>query len=141
MGLVTAGLCRERGYESVRVYSSVSDATSLLELWTGADLCVVIDCAISGSSVGTIHRIDGLAGGIPAEFSSSFSTHALSVGQGLELGRVLGKLPRKLLIFGIEGTCFTCGVSMSPEVNEAAVKVALAVFEEIDALAPEVSLE
>jgi hydrogenase maturation protease len=141
VGLVAAELCRERLNGSVKIHTSVSDASSLPELWTRADLCIVIDCALSGSPAGTVHRIDGLAGKIPAQFSSAFSTHALSVGQGLELGRVLGKLPRRLLIFGIEGTCFTCGASMSHEVKEAAIRVAQAISEEIDVSSPEVTHE
>ena len=47
------------------------------------------------------------------------STHALGVAEAIELGRALGRLPRRLLVFGIEGGSFDAGAGLSPEVERA----------------------
>ena len=39
--------------------------------------------------------------------------------EAIALGRALGRLPRQLLLFGIEGGRFDAGASLSPEVERA----------------------
>jgi hydrogenase maturation protease len=47
------------------------------------------------------------------------STHALGLGEAIALGHALGKLPVRLIVYGIEGADFGFGDSLSPEVQTA----------------------
>jgi len=140
VGPAVADILPRQDYPSIRVCSLMPDATSLLDSWQGADLCIVVDCVVSGSREGTVHRIDGLADGIPERFLSSTSTHTLSMAQGLELGRALGRLPHRLIIYGIEGVQFSYGTPMSPAVRDAADRVAAAIIKEIEDTVNEVAI-
>jgi hydrogenase maturation protease len=47
------------------------------------------------------------------------STHGLGVAEAVALGDALGRLPRRLIIIGIEGRRFEVGADLSPEVARA----------------------
>ncbi len=94
------------------------DPTEMLDLWSASDDVIVVDAVRSGSPAGTIHRFDATAGPLP-ERSFRGSTHALGVGDAIELARALGRLPKKLVVYGIEGSAFEPGAPMSPEVAAA----------------------
>ena len=99
------------------------DATGLLDAWEGADLAIVIDAVRSGADPGTIHRLDASAAPLPARLRTSTSTHAIGVGEAIELARALGRLPRRVLVLGIEGRRFEAGVGLSREVAAAVDRV------------------
>ncbi len=91
------------------------EAIGLLELWGDADNVVIVDAVRSGAAAGTVHRFDASAEPVPAAFSHS-SSHTIGVGDAIELARGLGRLPRRVLIFGVEGVRFDAGAPLSPEV-------------------------
>jgi len=91
------------------------EAIGLLELWEDADNVVIVDAVRSGAAAGTVHRFDASAAPVPAAFSHS-SSHTIGVGDAIELARGLGRLPRRVLIFGVEGVRFDAGATLSPEV-------------------------
>lgn len=119
VGLVVARRLRGSG---VRVLEQEGEPTALLEVWHGAEHAVVVDAVSSASEVGTVHRLDALAGPLPSELFRG-STHAFGVAEAVELGRALERLPRSLLIYGIEGGDFTAGNGLSPEVDRAVNEV------------------
>ncbi len=47
------------------------------------------------------------------------STHALGLGEAIELARALGRLPGRLLVYGVEGADFGTGEGLSPAVTAA----------------------
>ncbi len=104
----------------VDVVAGIADGTALLELWDKTELCVVVDCAVSGAAPGTVHCFDGLTQQIPERLFSSFSTHAFSIPSAIELGRVLNRLPGQLLVCAVEGNSFACGVGMAEPVRRSA---------------------
>ena len=61
---------------------------------------------------------------LPAAFAGR-STHALTVAQAIELARNLGRLPKRLVVVGIEGRNFEAGAAPAPAVA-AAVEPAVA---------------
>ena len=85
----------------------------------------------SSAAPGTIHRLDALADELPPELFRG-STHALGVAEAVELGRALQRLPRSLLVFGIEGKHFDAGAGLSPEVERAVARL-------VDELVPRLS--
>jgi hydrogenase maturation protease len=97
-------------------------AIDLFERWKDADLVILVDAVSSGSPPGTIHRFEAQRQPVPAVFARS-STHAYSIAEMIELARVLGTMPPRLLVLGIEGDSFQHGVGLSPAVARAAAEV------------------
>ena len=93
----------------------------LIETWRGADNVVVVDAVETGASLGTVWLSDGPNACLPAERSAS--THGLGVSAAIQLARVLGCLPERLQIYGIEGGRFEHGTEVSPELKLAAEHV------------------
>ena len=119
-GLLVARKLREMGIEA---REHTGDTLALIEAWGGAPEVVVIDTTVSGGTPGRIRSWDGRQVRFAAaEFRCS--SHALGVAEAVELARVLGRLPAKLTIYGIEGARFDRGGSPSPEVAGAADRLA-----------------
>ncbi|GAA4039284.1 hypothetical protein GCM10022248_01600 [Nonomuraea soli] len=106
------------GLEAARALGGLEnggDPAELVEAWTGADLAVVIDCAHAHDPPGTIRCHAGL--GLPP--AGHTSTHGLSLADALDLGRALGRLPRRLVVVTVEGAGFELGAPLSPAVRQA----------------------
>ena len=120
--LVMAQL-RETGLE----VSTCHDGTELLDLWQGVHLAIVVDAVVTGAPAGTIHRFtERLRMG-----AKPSSTHTLGVDHAVELARALGRLPPKLIVYGIEGTAFGVGEPLSAAVSAAIPRVARHVRDEV----------
>ncbi len=107
----------------------------LLELWEGARAAVLVDAIRSGAAPGTIHRVDASREPIPAPLRGSSSTHAVGVGDAIELARALGRLPARVVVYGVEGACFDAGSGLSAAVQRAVDVLAEAVLREARELA------
>jgi hydrogenase maturation protease len=103
------------------------DPLALLDLWDGAGLAVVIDAVRSGAEPGTIHRFDAGHAPLPAPLRGSTSTHAVGLGEAIELARTLGRLPARLVVYGIEGERFDAGAELTPPVSAAVDAVVTAI--------------
>ena len=104
---------------ALRVAEREGEPVDLIDTWADQDEVILVDAVESGARPGTIHRIDAAERGL-ADAPPRGSTHALSVAEAIDLGRVLGRLPRRLLVFGIEGRSFAAGGCLSPDVERAA---------------------
>ena len=122
-GLAVARLLRPALSAEVTVVEVNDNATSLMDHLAGHDVAIIIDAAQSASPPGTIHRYDASENPLP-ESQSRQSTHGITLGSILELARLQGELPNKVLVFGIEGKQFAHGADMSPDVKNAVVAVA-----------------
>ena len=112
-GLVAAQGLREFLPEA-NVVELEGEPVSLLDAWEGEERVIVIDAVVSGSEPGTVHRIDALEDELP-DYMRRTSTHALGLAEAIELGRALDRLPRGLIVFGIEGSSFEAGGKLTPE--------------------------
>jgi len=115
-------LCEEAGAPAVLREVS-GEGTALIDAWAGAGTVVLIDAVSSGAPPGTIVCVDARAASVPAGWFR-YSTHAFGVAEAIELARVLGRLPARLIVVGIEGARFDAGVGLSPEVARAVEEVA-----------------
>jgi len=106
-----------------RIMSCNSDGFTLIEEWSGADIVVLIDAATTVSAPGRIHRIDLSSDELPCELGIA-STHAFGIAEAVALARALDRLPRRLVIYAVEGVCFDYGADMTPEVAAAVDEVA-----------------
>ncbi len=129
IGISVVRRLREQAPSEIRTLEATGEGTALMESWKDAATVIVVDAVQSGAPPGTIHRLDAHTGQIPKRFFH-YSTHAFGVAEAIELARPLGLLPRRLVVYGIEGKSFAAGIELSTEVEQAgATVVALMVKE------------
>jgi hydrogenase maturation protease len=106
----------------------------LVEAWTGADLAIVVDALRSDHAVvGTVRRVEvGEDAGVLGNSSNAAAgSHALGVGTAAALGRALGRMPARLVVFAVEGANFGHGEELSQPVARAVADVATRIAVEI----------
>ena len=113
VGLEVARRVGELG-GAVDVRQIEGDASSLVDLWAGRDRVAVVDAARSGAPAGTVHVFRADREPLPATLCSS--THAFGVTDAIELSRALGRLPRRLDVYAVEGADFALGAPLSDPV-------------------------
>jgi hydrogenase maturation protease len=118
-GLIVAGRLAERPGLQAVVVRWEADPAGLLEAWDNADLAIVVDSAVSGAEPGTVKRFDASAVPLPARLRLGMTTHALGVAEAIELARALDRLPRRLVVYCIEGSSFATGAALDPSVERA----------------------
>jgi hydrogenase maturation protease len=131
VGLCVASMIEELAIEGVTVIEGVGDGYALVEAWSDCNRAIVVDCTVSGNAAGRIFRFDALSESIPADLFNGYSTHSISAVDAVELGKVLGRVPQSLIIFGIEGEDVSPGEGLTPKVEEAAARVAGLIAEEL----------
>ena len=135
-GILVARAIREQLASSATVIEETGEGAALQERWKGADTVFLVDAVHSGAPPGTIHRFDAVAQEIPRSMFH-YSTHAFGLAEAVELCRVLKQLPRRMIIYGIEGKNFCAGLELSAGVPQANIAVAARIVEEIRSLARE----
>jgi hydrogenase maturation protease len=130
VGLAVADAIRDLTPSGVTVLESDGDPATLLDLWEGAAAIVLVDAVDSGDPAGTILRFDATEEAIPATHFRQ-SSHALGIGEAIELGRVLGRLPERVVFYGIAAGCFDPGTPMNEEVAAAVLATAHRIVAEI----------
>ena len=123
VGRVVARRLRAESLDAVGILEETGEGAALIEAWRGADFVILVDAVHSGGEPGTIYRIDAQAEEIPRSFFH-YSTHAFSLPEAVEMARALGQLPRRVVVYGIEGTNFASGIGLSPEIETAAEETA-----------------
>ena len=103
---------------------SDGEPTRLIDLWTGADLAVVVDAVRDGADHGghryelVLDEVAGLAEG------RSASSHQISLGSTVGLAQALGRLPHQLVVLAVGGREFGFGTGLTPAVAAAVEPVA-----------------
>jgi hydrogenase maturation protease len=113
------------------VLDCADEPTRLLGLWDGLDTVVVVDALSSGAAPGTLHRIEAEEGPLPRDLRLA-STHAMGIADALELGRVLGQAPRRVVVLGVEGASFGMGEKMTAAVAAALDGLVESVLRELE---------
>jgi hydrogenase maturation protease len=106
---------KHRHLPGISLVISDGEPTRLIDLWDGAELAIVIDAIRTERPVpGRIYKftVDQAV----AEPGTSASSHGLGLGEAVELGRTLGRMPHRLIILAIEGADFSVGLGFSPAV-------------------------
>jgi hydrogenase maturation protease len=106
------------------------EPTRLLERWAGLELVVIVDAVCSGAPPGTVHRLPLDDGPLPRDLRLA-STHAFSLPETLELARVVGRAPKRVVVLGVEGAAFGMGDPLTPAVADAIEDAAAAALDEI----------
>jgi len=132
VGLLIARRLRSRLAGAGRVVELSSDGTGLLDLWDGLDLVVVVDAVTARRPPGTIHRIEVDDRPFPSSLRAT-STHGVSLGEAVALGQALGRMPRRLVVYGVEGSQFITGGTITPDVSSAIERAVAAIEAEVRA--------
>jgi hydrogenase maturation protease len=126
VGLEVARLLRGTLPEGVEITEREGEPTALIDAWEGADALWIVDAVSSSAAAGTVHRLDAGEQPLPPDPFRA-STHHVSLAETVELARVLGRLPARTVVYGIEAGSFAIGAPLTPAVAAAAGEVADAV--------------
>ena len=107
------------------------EPAALIDLWKDRQTVILIDAVSSGTTAGTIHRIDLQQQTLPDKFRS-YSTHAFGIAEAVELARVLNKLPRYIIFYGVEGKSFASDTQLSAPLQKAAKVLRQRIVDEIN---------
>jgi hydrogenase maturation protease len=99
------------------------EPVELLDEGLDADIVVVVDAVISGTAAGTIgvREVDDR---FFREWTGTGGTHAVGLGTVVDLARVLGRLPRRLVVVGVEVSAFDTGSGLSERVQASVEEAA-----------------
>jgi len=130
LGFEVARRVAERHPPATLVLAHLGDAASLMECWRGDDRVILVDASSAAGAPGTVHRVDLAAEALPASLLHG-SSHSMGVREAVELARALGRLPRSLIVYAVEGAAFDAARGLSAEVGRAIASVVEAVLAEI----------
>lgn len=133
VGVLAAGRLRALAGSRAEVIEAELAGLGVLDLMAGASVVVLIDAAKSGRPTGTIHRLEASAGPIAGDLFPH-STHVLNAVDAIEMGRTLGLLPPRVILYGVEAGDTTAGNDLSPAVAAALDQVVEQVLGELEGL-------
>lgn len=126
---------RSRGI-GIDVRELPGEPISLLDAWQAHDVVIIVDTMRSGARCGTLRRLDARRDPVPIALRGCRSTHALGLGEVIELARTIELLPAWLVIYAVEGARFDAGTGLSAEVHAIIPGAAEAVLDEARRLGP-----
>ena len=130
VGRHAACLLRERLGPSFDVVESDADGLALLDLAEGAESIILIDAVKGAGPPGSTIRLD-LSEESRWRSIVPCSSHALGIADAIDLARVLGRLPKRMVLYGVELESDVSGTSLSRPVREGLANVVEQVAEEV----------
>ncbi len=130
LGLEVAKLLHGTLPACAEVLEREGEPSALIDSWEGAEALWLVDAVSSGAQGGAVSRFEAGEQELPAGLFRA-STHHLGIADAIELARVLGRLPARTVVYGIEGTRFEAGGELTAEVSAALPRVAAAVRAEV----------
>ncbi|ARZ66700.1 hydrogenase maturation protease [Streptomyces albireticuli] len=102
----------------IRLVCCDGEPGRLIGLWEDAGLAVVVDAAHAHPGhPGRIHRLE--LDGCAAWQAGTASSHGLGLGEAVELARALDRMPRRLLVYAVEGADGSLGTGLTSAVAAA----------------------
>jgi hydrogenase maturation protease len=86
--------------ESVEVLDGGTSGLELLSYFSERDQVIIVDAVESGLPPGTVVKMEGED--VPARFATRISPHQLGISDVLAAARISGKLPREMVLIGME---------------------------------------
>jgi hydrogenase maturation protease len=133
---VRAARLELEGLHGVEVVETGAGA-HVIDLLQGAGAAVVVDAVRApsgGRSPGTLIRVEAGPDGLPAEVSSSISSHGFGIAEAVGLASALGEAPRVVFV-GVEVAAVEAGRPLSGPVEAALPALVDAVVREARRLA------
>jgi hydrogenase maturation protease len=124
---------RSMQHESAGRAERDGEAAALILLWDRQRLAILVDAMQADPPhPGRVHRL--MVPRPAVERMQAVRAHAADVGNAVETARLTGRLPGRLIVFGVETADLGAGKGLSPAVQQAADAVAEEIALEIGAL-------
>lgn len=107
------------GLAGVTLAVAPGDMLSVLDLLDGASVAILVDAMKAGLEAGAVRRLDVSSSPLKGELNAFASTHLIGLGDAIELARTLGRLPPRVILYGVEARDFTQGRGLSGPVQAA----------------------
>lgn len=130
VGLQAAQRLRKRLGPSVEVIEAEGDGLALLDLMDGVEYVILIDAVQGGGEPGTTIRLD-LSAGSRWGTAVPCSSHAIGIAVAIDLARALARLPKQIILYGIEIESVDSGAALSGSVREGLDNVVEQVYREV----------
>ncbi len=136
-GLLVARRVRAFGVETfgVEVIEQSGESFALMDCWLGCEHVIPADATAPSGTPGQVQVWNAHGDKLPEDVFPC-STHAFGVREAVELARAMNRLPRTLMIYGIEGKQFSFGAPLSPEVERSVNSVAQQLLELVRTTSP-----
>jgi hydrogenase maturation protease len=122
VGPAVVALLAEDAPADVLLATCDGDPARLIEIWSQADLAVVVDSLVCDSpEPGRIHRIV-LAGDLPA--NPQQGTHGIGIPEAAELASALGLAPERFVVLAVEVADVGQGHGLTTEVAASVAELA-----------------
>jgi len=118
VGLIVLRHLQKLHVPAVDFVESDGEPTALIDAWDGAPLAIVVDAVDAGGVPGRIYRLGLHHPAVSA--SGATSSHGVPLGDAVALARALDRMPRRMLLYGVQVADVTQGVGLSPSVEQAA---------------------
>ena len=97
--------------EHVRLIDGGTSTNELLEELEDLDLLVILDAVVGDAPPGAIIRLEGDR--IPVAFSNKLSPHQHGINDLLANLVLLGRSPKRMVLFGVVPQCIELGLELS----------------------------
>jgi hydrogenase maturation protease len=95
------------------------------------DLLVIVDAVVTSQPPGTFVRLEGDR--IPSAFSNKLSPHQHGINDLLATLSLLGRSPKRLVLFGVQPKRIELGIELSPEIAAVIPELGRRVLAELEA--------
>ena len=106
-----------------------TSTNELLEALEGLDLLIIVDAVVSDGPPGSLVRLEGDR--IPQAFSNKLSPHQHGINDLLAALQLIGRAPRRVVLFGVTPRRIELGLELSAEVAAALPVLAARVVAEL----------
>jgi len=104
----------------------------LLQHIQGKDCLILLDVVKSGTPPGTFIRLEGEE--VPARLQTKISPHQLGLSDLLAAAQLIDRMPKRVVLLGVEPKSTGTGLDMSGEVRDAIGRLAVMVAVELASL-------
>lgn len=120
-GVVAAEKVKELGIDNFDVKIVDGEGTDIMEAWNGYDNVIIIDAVQKNKSAGKVHELNANEQILESDFFN-YSSHAFGLAEAINVSKVIHKLPRFLIVYGIEGDHFQFDTKLTGKVEKAVDK-------------------
>lgn len=104
------------------------EGTEIMEAWKDYQNVIIIDAVQVNGSAGKIYELNANEENLHSDFFN-YSSHAFGLAEAINVSKVMNKLPKFLIVYGIEGMHFNFDTKLSPKIEKAVNKTAAMIKE------------